>query len=112
MQEFTMRKLMMMAAAATALMAVPASAGHVSSMYGTVLTNTAEMRAGYATMDECMSAFRQLRNDQRKSGMRGGEPYDSMSNGEYNRASRMTTRCEELQDDRYYIVFNGNGFSD
>jgi hypothetical protein len=76
---------------------------------GTVLTNTPEMAAGYDNYGQCQSAFRQLRNDQRKSGARGGEPYDSMTNSQYNNASRTTTRCEEI-DGRYYVVFNANGF--
>ena len=33
-----------------------------------------------------------------------------MSNSEYTRASRDTTRCEQLDDGRYYVVFNPNGF--
>jgi hypothetical protein len=74
-----------------------------------ILTNTPEMAAGYDNMGQCMAAFRQLRNDQRKSGNRGGEPYNSMDNGDYNEASRTTTRCEEIRG-RYYVVFNANGF--
>jgi len=103
-----MRILMMAALAATAAIASPAMAQ--SSPNGIVLTNTPEMAAGFASKDQCQSTFRELRNDQRKSGMRGGEPYDSMSNQDYNRASRETTRCEQLEDGRYYIVFNPNGF--
>lgn len=103
-----MNKLMI-AAAAAATLATPALANHVSSPNGTVLTNTPEMQAGFANYGQCQSAFRQLRNDQRKSGMRGGEPYDSMTNGEYNEASRETTQCEQLQDGRYYVVFNADG---
>jgi len=100
-------KLMLIAATAAAL-AVPAMAQ--TSPNGIVLTNTPEMAAGYDNKDDCQSTFRQLRNDQRKSGARGGEPYDSMSNSEYNRASRDTTRCERLTDGRYYVVFNPTGF--
>jgi hypothetical protein len=33
-----------------------------------------------------------------------------MSNSEYNNASRTTTRCEQLEDGRYYVVFNASGF--
>jgi len=105
-----MRTMIMMAAvAATAGLSVPALA-QATSPDGIVLTNTPEMAAGYASKDDCQSTFRQLRNDQRKSGARGGEPYDSMSNSEYNRASRDTTRCEQLDDGRYYVVFNPTGF--
>ena len=100
-----MKKLMI--AAAAAMIAVPVAAQ--TSENGTVLTNTPEMAAGFENYGQCQSAFRQLRNDQRKSGVRGGEPYDSMDNGEYNNASRTTTRCEEI-DGRYYVVFNANGF--
>jgi hypothetical protein len=32
-----------------------------------------------------------------------------MDNGEYNGASRSTTHCEQLEDGRYYVVFNANG---
>ena len=99
-----MKKLMF--AAAVAMISVPALA--VTSPNGTVLTNTPEMAAGFENYGQCQSAFRQLRNDQRKSGLRGGEPYNSMPNGEYNRASRTTTQCEEI-DGRYYVVFNANG---
>ena len=99
----------LIAAAAAATLATPALAAHVSSPNGTVLTNTAEMRAGYANYGQCQSAFRQLRNDQRKSDDRGGPAYDNLPNGEYNEASRETTQCEQLQDGRYYIVFNANG---
>jgi hypothetical protein len=98
---------LMLAAAAAATIAVPAFAQTATD--GTILTNTPEMAAGFDNMGQCMSAFRQLRNDQRKSGMRGGEPYDSMGNGEYNNASKTTTRCEMING-RYYVVFNANGF--
>ena len=105
-----MRNLMIMAAvAATAAIAVPAAA-QVASTDGIILTNTPEMAAGYSNKGQCQSTFRQLRNDQRASGDRGGEPYDSMSNSDYNAASNMTTRCEQLSDGRYYVVFNANGF--
>jgi hypothetical protein len=105
-----MRKLVILAAmAAGAAIAAPASA-QVTSDDGTVLTNTPEMAAGFSNYGQCQSTFRKLRNDQRKSGLRGGEPYDSMSNSEYNAASNMTTRCEQLSDGRYYIVFNADGF--
>ena len=100
-------KLMLIAATAAAL-AMPAMAQTWPN--GIVLTNTPAMAAGYDSKDDCQSTFRQLRNDQRKSGARGGEPYDSMSNSEYNRASRDTTRCEQLEDGRYYVVFNPTGF--
>ena len=99
-------KLMLIAVTAAAF-AMPAMAQ--TSPNGIVLTNTQAMADGFATHDECQSVFRQLRNDQRKSGLRGGEPYDSMSNSEYNRASRETTQCEQLDDDRYYVVFNADG---
>ena len=105
-----MRNVIMMAAvAATAALSVPALA-QATSPDGIVLTNTPEMAAGYASKDDCQSTFRQLRNDQRKSGLRGGEPYDSMSTSDYNAASNMTTRCEQLEDGRYYVVFNAAGF--
>lgn len=102
-------KTLLIAAAAAAAIATPALASHVSSPNGTVLTNTPEMAAGFDNYGKCQSAFRQLRNDQRKSGARGGEPYDSLGNGEYNKASKTTTQCEELQDGRYYVVFNADG---
>jgi hypothetical protein len=105
-----MRIMIMTAAiAATAAISVPAMA-QVTSPDGIVLTNTPEMAAGFDNMGQCQSTFRQLRNDQRKSGARGGEPYDSMSNSDYNNASRTTTRCEQLDDGNYYVVFNANGF--
>jgi hypothetical protein len=105
-----MRKLMMIAAvAATTAFTTPAMAQATSSD-GIVLTNTPGMAAGFDNAGQCQSTFRQLRNDQRKSGARGGEPYDSMSNSDYNAASRDTTRCEQLADGRYYVVFNPNGF--
>jgi hypothetical protein len=104
-----MRNMIMMAAvAATAALSVPAMAA--TSPDGIVLTNTPEMAAGYDNKGQCQSTFRQLRNDQRKSADRGGEPYDSMSNSDYNNASRTTTRCEQLDDGRYYVVFNAGGF--
>jgi hypothetical protein len=99
-----MKKLML--AAVAAMIAVPVAAQ--TSPNGTVLTNTPEMAEGFDNYGQCQSAFRQLRNDQRKSGVRGGEPYDSMPNGEYNNASRTTTQCEEI-DGRYYVVFNADG---
>lgn len=98
----------LIAAATAAAFAMPAMAQ--SSPNGTVLTNTEEMADGFDNRGQCQSTFRQLRNDQRKSGARGGEPYDSMDNGEYNAASRETTRCEQLDDGRYYVVFNAGGF--
>ncbi len=101
-------KILMFATAAAAVLATPAMAQSSSS--GIVLTNTPELAAGFDNLGQCQSAFRQLRNDQRKSGARGGEPYDSMANGEYNGASRETTRCEKLDDNRYYVVFNASGF--
>ncbi len=100
-------KNLMIAAAAAAAMAMPATAQ--TSENGTILTNTPEMAAGFENSGQCQSTFRKLRNDQRKSGERGGEPYDSMSNSDYNEASRTTTRCEEI-DGRYYVVFNAEGF--
>ena len=103
-----MRLFMMTALAATAAIATPAMAQ--TSPNGTVLTNTPEMAAGFDNKGQCQATFRQLRNDQRKSGERGGEPYDSMANGEYNEASRTTTRCEQLENGRYYVVFNAEGF--
>jgi hypothetical protein len=105
-----MRKMMMAAVGATAFLAVPATAQEVTAPDGIVLTNTPEMAAGYDTYGQCQSTFRKLRNDQRASGDRGGEPYDSMTNSEYNEASRTTTPCEQLDDGRYYVVFNANGF--
>ena len=100
-----MKKLIMFAAVAA--LATPAMAQ--TSPNGTILTNTPEMAEGFDNKGQCQSAFRQLRNDQRKSSDRGGEPYDSMSNSDYNNASRTTTRCEEI-DGRYFVVFNANGF--
>ena len=106
-----MRNLMMMTAiAATAVIAVPAAAQDVTSPDGIILVNTPEMAAGYSNKGQCQSTFRQLRNDQRAGTDRGGEPYDSMTNSEYNAASNMTTRCEQLSDGRYYVVFNAGGF--
>lgn len=103
-------KLLIIAATAAALAmpAMPAMAQ--TSPNGIVLTNSEAMADGFTTHDECQPVFRQLRNDQRKSGLRGGEPYDSMSNSDYNRASRDTTRCELLEDGRYYVVFSAAGF--
>ena len=105
-----MRNLFLIAAAATVSLAVPAAAQEVTSSDGTILTNTDAMAAGFDNGGQCQSTFRQLRNDQRKSGERGGEPYDSMSNSDYNAASNMTTRCEQLDDGRFYVVFNADGF--
>ena len=102
-----MNKLMIAAATAAAAFAMPATAQ--VSPNGTILTNTAEMAAGFDNYGQCQSTFRQLRNDQRKSGNRGSAEYDAMSNGEYNDASRTTTRCEEI-DGRYYVVYNADGF--
>ncbi len=106
-----MRNVFMMAAvAATAAIAVPAVAQDVSAPAGgIILINTAEMEAGFDNRGQCQSTFRQLRNDQRKSGNRGSEEYNAMSNGEYNNASRTTTRCEQLEDGRYYVVYYPNG---
>ena len=101
-------KILIAAATAAAALAAPALAQ--SSPNGIILTNTPEMEAGFDNYGQCQSTFRQLRNDQRKSGARGGEPYDSMDNGEYNQASRDTTRCEQLENGRYYVVFNADGF--
>jgi len=105
-----MRTIMFLAAAAaTAFIAAPAAA-QVTAPDGIILTNTPEMAAGYDNYGQCMSTFRQLRNTQRAGTDRGGEPYDSMSTSEYNQASRTTTQCEKLDDGRYYVVFNANGF--
>ena len=101
-----MKKLMI--AAAAAMISTPVVANHVTSPNGTVLTNTPEMHAGFENYGQCQSAFRQLRNDQRKSGDRGLPEYDAMTNGEYNNASRTTTQCEEING-RYYVVYNVNG---
>ena len=97
-------KLTYIAAIAVAI-AAPAMAGEGDI----ILTNTPEMAMGFDTHDECQSTFRQLRNDQRKSGDRGGAAYDSLSNKEYNLASRETTRCEQQDDGLYYVVYNPNG---
>ena len=100
-------KRTILAAAAATVLAVPALAQ--TSPNGTVLTNTPEMAAGFENAGKCQAAFRQLRNDQRKSGDRGGDQYDNLGNGQYNEASRTTTRCEEING-RYYVVYNANGF--
>ena len=106
-----MRNHMMIAAvAATAAFTAAPALAQASSSDGIVLTNTPEMAAGFDNMGQCQSTFRQLRNSQRMSGDRGGEPYDSMTNSEYNAASNMTTRCEKLDDGRWYVVFNADGF--
>ena len=96
---------LMIAAAAASIVAVPA----LAQTGGTILTNTPEMEEGFDNRGQCQAAFRQLRNEQRKGTDRGGEPYDSMTNSEYNNASRTTTRCEEI-DGRYYVVYYANGF--
>jgi opacity protein-like surface antigen len=104
-----MKKLILAAAAATLFMPAAALADHVvTSPNGMVLDNP-EVAEGFDNRGQCMAAFRQLRNEQRKSGERGGEPYNSMSNGDYNEASRTTTRCEEIEG-RYYVVFSADGF--
>lgn len=100
-------KMFLIALAATAV-SVPALA-QPTSPNGQVLTNTPEMKAGFANRGQCQAAFRQLRNEQRRSGERGGEPYNSQTNSEYNEASRTTTRCEEING-RHYVVFNAKGF--
>ena len=100
-------KNLMIAVAAAAALSMPATAQ--TSETGTILTNTPERAAGFENAGQCHSTFRKLRNDQRNGGERGGEPYDSMSNSDYNEASRTTSRCEEI-DGRFYVVFNAAGF--
>jgi hypothetical protein len=102
--------IMKIALAAIAAVAISAPALALqSSPNGQVLTNP-EFVDGFDNYGQCQAALARVRNDQRRSGARGGEPYDSMDPGEYNRASRETTRCERLDDDRYYVVFNADGF--
>ena len=99
-------KKLFIAAAAAAIAATPALANHVSSPNGQVLTNP-EFEGGFDNRGQCQSALRQVRNDLRKSGERG--EYSDLSGSEYNRASRDTTQCEQLQDGRYYVVYNAEG---
>lgn len=96
-----MRKLIAFTAAvALAAPALAQEAGGIPlSSYGT-----------FDSYDECNSTLAHVRNDQRKNPQTRGEGYRDLSGSEFNRASLTTTRCEEVRDGEYEIVFYAGGF--
>jgi hypothetical protein len=96
-----MKKFMTIAAiAALATPAVAQETGGIAlSSYGT-----------FSSYEECNSALAHVRNDQRKNPSTRGADYRNLSRSEFNRASLTTTRCEEVSDGDYQIVFYAGGF--
>lgn len=94
-----------LATAAALSIAVPALAQGAG---GVILTNP-EFEGGFANRGLCESALAKVRNDQRKNPETRGEAYRELSADEFQKASRTTTRCEEI-DGRYRVVFYVNGF--
>jgi hypothetical protein len=99
-----MKKLIL--ALATGSMAFPVMAQTVID----TTNNQYVTQDSYSNRGQCESALAHVRNTQRSNGDRGGEPYNSMSNGEYNKASATTTRCEKNAAGEYVIVYYANGF--
>ena len=64
---------------------------------------------GYANRGQCESALAAERNRQRRDPTARGAGYQDLTGSEFNRESRRTTRCEEVNG-RYVVVFNANGF--
>ena len=98
-----MRKILTLAAVSA--IAAPALAqdagGIVLEEYGT-----------FGNRGQCVSALAHERNDQRKNPETRGAGYEDLSGSEFNQASLTTTRCEELADGSYAIVYYGSGFPD
>ncbi|MFL6733934.1 MAG: hypothetical protein ACJ8EY_04485 [Sphingomicrobium sp.] len=64
----------------------------------------------FSSYDECNSALAHIRNEQRKNPSTRGTGYQDLSGSAFNKASLTTTRCEEVSDDTYQIVFYEGGF--
>jgi hypothetical protein len=64
---------------------------------------------GYANRGQCESALAAERNRQRSDPTARGAGYQDLTGSEFNRESRRTTRCQEVNG-RYVVVFNANGF--
>jgi len=104
-----MKKLMLGALAAA--LAMPAGAQIIppTSPNGTVLTNY-NWEAGFRNRGQCVSALAQERNLQRANPQLRGSGYQNLGPVEFMQESKRTTRCEQLSNGRYYIVFNSSGF--
>jgi hypothetical protein len=98
-----MNKFVIAALATTLALPVSAQTGSI------VLGPPQFAEGGYANRGACESALAQERNRQRQDPAARGAGYQDLSRAEFNRASRMTTRCE-LRDGRWQVVFNQNGF--
>ena len=99
-----MKTILLIASAAA--LAAPAFA---QSAGGIILTNP-EFGDGFKNRGQCESALAGVRNDQRKNADTRGAGYQDLSGSEFNQASRMTTRCENV-DGTFQVVFNANGFA-
>ena len=96
-------KKLIIAAAATAL-SFPA----LAQTGGIVLTNP-EFAGGFKNRGQCESTLAQVRNEQRKNPETRGAGFQQLSESDFQRESRRTTRCEE-RNGKFVVVFNQNGF--
>ena len=99
-----MNKLLI--AAVAGAIAMPAFA---QSTGGTVLGPPQFQAGGYANRGQCESALAHERNRQRANPALRGAGYQNLTGSEFNKESRRTTRCEEVNG-RYVVVFNAGGF--
>lgn len=97
-----MKKLVLAAAAAALSFPAFAQTG------GIVLTNP-EFAGGFKNRGQCEAALAHVRNEQRKNPETRGAGFRDLSESEFQRESRRTTRCEQ-RDGRFVVVFNRNGF--
>ena len=97
-----MKKLIF--AAAVAALSFPA----LAQTGGIVLTNP-EFAGGFKNRGQCESTLAQVRNEQRKNPVTRGAGFQQLSESDFQRESRRTTRCEE-RNGKFVVVFNQNGF--
>jgi uncharacterized protein YdeI (BOF family) len=97
-----MKKLIFAAAAAALSFPALAQTG------GIVLTNP-EFAGGFKNRGQCESTLAQVRNEQRKNPETRGTGFQQLSESDFQRESRRTTRCEE-RNGKFVVVFNQNGF--
>lgn len=94
------RLVIALAATAFAMPAFAQTTGTVLTEYGT-----------FSSRGKCESALAHVRNDQRRNPETRGAGYEGLSGSEFNRASRTTTRCEEVGG-KYVFVYSEDGFDD
>jgi hypothetical protein len=97
-----MRKII--ALGAVMALSVPAFA----QMDGGVILTNPEFANGFSNRGQCESALAHVRNDQRRNPDTRGSGYEDLSTSDFQRESRTTTRCEQIDGD-YQVVFYVDG---